>query len=57
MGSPAGMLCDDLGLVLLALREEVLHGFVARQLATLHGQVGLRELGHARLDGGEILGA
>ena len=35
---------DDLGLVLLALRQEVLHRLVARQLAALHRQIRLRQL-------------
>jgi hypothetical protein len=47
---------DDLGLVFLALVEEVLYRRIAREFAALHRQVLLRKLCHARFDGREVLG-
>ena len=47
---------DDFRLVGLALVAEEFHGLVARHFLALHRQVALRDLGHARLDRGEILG-
>ena len=47
---------DDLGLVVLAETLEERDRLVARHLAARHRQVGLRELGHLRFDGGEVLG-
>ena len=46
---------DDLGLVVLADVLEMLDGGIARQHAAVHFEVAARDLGHALLDGREVI--